>query len=159
MTRRLPLLFFLFAPTLWAEPVNGSVQIGSAQPVKVQDGWVGSDCTPRFLNVFLVPYKSPKRQLEDGKPYVQVCAWFDKDKPDLSKISMATLTVSGVPAGSESKYTFNDSRAARQMLQLFQVQGRNWHFVSSMKNVTSPYPKTVPGSWDLDVTVAAPKAP
>lgn len=157
VTLKIALIGLILSPGAWTQPVSGSIQVGSAKPLKIQDGWVGTDCTPRFLNVYLVPYQNSKAQLDQSKPYVQVCAWFKDDKPDLSKIKMATLTVHGIPEGSESKYSWNDPVSARQMLQQFHLQGGKWHLASTMKNATSPYPRTAPGSWQLDVTVAAPK--
>ena len=158
MNWKVALICLILSPLAWGQPMTGTIQVGSAPPLKIQDGWTASDSTPRFLNVFLVPYKSTRKMPEPDKPYVQVCAWFEDDKTDLSKIKMATLTVHGIPDGSESKYTWNDAGAARKMLQQFQVRGNKWHFGSTMNDVTSPYPRTARGSWQFDVTVPAPKS-
>jgi len=153
-TRAALIMLLLLGPAL-AGPVSGTAEVAGSPALKVMDGWVAPDCTPRFLNVYLVPYPCPKHILESGKPYVQVCAWF-QDQPDLKQIQMATLTIYGVGSKPENKYTFNDANQARRFLQQLQAQKTRWRFASSMKAVTSPYPGVSPGSWNLDVTVEAP---
>lgn len=154
----IPLVWLMLSWLVGAEPVTGRVQIAGAPELKLVDGWVGSDCTPRFFNVFLVPYRSPKHLLEPGKPYVQVCAWFPKE-PDLGSVTMATFTVYGLGTESENKYCFNDTKTAQQLLQQLQVRGKKWFFATSMGGVKSPYPKVPTASWTVQATVTAPTTP
>ena len=138
-----------------AEPVSGRFTAPGAPTLQLVDGWAANDSTPRFLNVFLVPYPCPKHMLESGKPYAQVCAWFPQ-QPDLKTIQMATFTIYGLGGEREYKYSFNDSTQARLFLRQLQVKGKRWSFSSAMQGVKSPYPGVPSGSWSWDVDVLAP---
>ena len=152
----------LFSLALFAvahgQPVTGRVSVAGSSPLQLVDGWAAADCSPRFLNVFLVPYSCPKRILESGKPYVQVCAWFPQ-RPDLKTIQMATFTVYGLQGREECKYSFNDSASARKFLSQLQITGKRWTFASAMQGVASPYPKVPSASWTVQATVNAPVSP
>jgi hypothetical protein len=140
------------------QPVSGQVTVAGSPPLQLVDGWAGSDCSARFLNVFLVPYPCPKRILESGKPYVQVCAWFPQ-QPDLKTIQMATFTVYGLKGREECKYTFNDGVQARRLLRQLRVTGKRWSLATALQGVSSPYPKVPNASWTVQATVDAPVTP